>query len=284
MHLELDASYDDPSKTEVKPGFYECERKGGVTTATYRTNKLIKAEKNRVVVICGSEFQDPESAAKAIEAQLEDIADRRAKTSGKFDIYFAPKSGAPEGMKHFKVEKNTQAAMHSSILTNAMNTARKKEAVFWVSQKSGSAILAQSIHTLHRQQISFAAANHEVTFIEPTTDPRASINHAKQIGLEVHATKSIQGGTMKVRMACAMSLRRRAMDSNDPYTLKQLGTDTAQGALIGVGVVGAGLFAITTPAISGIVAPAALTTAATIVSGVGAVQGIYTAFQKVRGK
>lgn len=279
IHLELDASFDS-SKTEVKPGFYECESNGDETKATYRTNKLIKAEDRRTVVICGSEFEDPESAAEAVAEELEDIAGRSAKSFGKFDIYFAPKSSAPEGMRHFKAAKNTQATMHSSILANAMNVARKKKAVFWASRESGSAILTQSIDTLHRQQISFAASKHDVTFIQPRTDPRAAINHAKKIGLNVHATKSIQGGTLRVRMACAMSLRRRAMDSNDPYTLKHLGLDTAQGALTCVGAVGVGLFAATTFATAG----PAVTAAATVVSGVGALQTLHGVLKKARGK
>lgn len=279
IHLELDASFDS-SKTEVKPGFYECERDGRVIKTTYRTNKLVKADDGRVVVICGSEFEDPELAAQTVANQLEDIAGRSASLLGKFDIYFAPKGNAPEGMRHFKAEKNTQATMHSSMLANAMDVARKKRAVFWASLDSGSAILTQSVNTLHRRQISFANANHEVTFVNPETDPRAAINHAKQIGLKVHATKSIQGGTLRVRMACAMSLRRRAMDKDDPYTLKHLGLDTAQGALTCVGAAGVGLFAATTFA----TAAPAVTAAATLVSGVGALQTLHSLIKKARGK
>jgi len=192
MHLELDNSFNNPSETGVKPGFYECESSKNATKATYRETELIKTEDNRIVVICGSEFRDPEAAAEAVADQLEDIADRRAKTYGKFDIYFAPQASAPEGMRRFKVENNTQAAVHSSVLTNAMSVARKNNAVFWASLNDGSAILTQSISTLHRRQRSFKKANHDVTFIKPTTDPRAAINHAKKIGLNVHATKSIQ--------------------------------------------------------------------------------------------
>lgn len=279
MHLELDASYDNPSKTEVKPGFYECESKNDDISVKFRSNKNITAEEGRTVIICSSKYDSPEEAALQVLARLEDIAGDAVHSRGKFDIYFAPQESAPAGMRRFRVEKNTQATIHSSILSKAMDIAKKKESVFWASIDNGSAILTQSIETLYRRQVSFSTAKHNLRFINPTTDPRSAINHAKQMGLKIHPTKTVQSGSIRVMLACAMSLRRRAMDNSDPYTLKQLGTDTAQGTLTCVATVGVGLFVAglttTNPIVLG---------AGTVVSGIGAMQTARNVFKKVTGK
>lgn len=280
VDAQLAEGFSSQGGAEFKPGIYECTEEDGKTRAKYRNNKLIKAKDERTVVICGTEFRSPDEAATKVAEQLEKIRDRSAKLRGEFDIYFTPQDSAPDGMKHFKPEKNTQASMHSSILTNAMDVARKHKGVFWGSLSSGSAILSQSIETLHRRSVSFKEAKHDLRFVSPTTDPRLAIGLAGKMGMTFDAKNVVFKGSVKVRIANALSSRKRALDKSDPYTLKHYGGDVAQGAMVTVGAVGVGLFAAGLfPAAS-----SSVLLAGTVVSGIGGLQTVHGLCKKFRNK
>lgn len=279
--LELDPTTYQKITKQDRPGVYAASKHpNGGYQAAYRNNGRITSEDNRVVVICDGNYESAENAAVDIATRLKSIGAEQAAARGSFDILYPGNIGRLGGLRNYGFAKNNQSFGAASLLANAMEKAQNKNGIYWLAVFGGSALFSQSMEILVRQNVKLG--NHVAKLYKPTTSSAQAVILAHQLGINLPVEFARAGG-VRASISVMRANATRAMSKGDPYTWTDYANDTARGGMLGVGLVGAGLFVATLPATSG-----GLGIAAAITSGAGSAQLLWLTaknwFEKPKNK
>ncbi len=275
--LDLSDGYTKIGKGMDKPGIYKAEKVGDEYNTKYKSNDRITPEDGRLVVICGGGYKEPKEAAEDAHNCIQEVAGAYAMRS-EFDIVYTG-LGQELGKRGYDPSSIHASKAVASITANAMIHAQKKKGVLWASMFGGSAVLTQAMHIVAQQKINLD--NHIVKMYHPQTNPSPAMRLAQQIGITMDKEFVKAGGRRALRTYCNAMLgnRVRAKNKEDPYSWKDYDKDLAKGAMSGVGLMGAGLFALTFAPPAG-----ALAVGGALASGAGACHLLWTHAKNLRSK
>lgn len=278
--LELDSTTYQKITTQNRPGIYAVSKEPEGYKVQYRSNGRITAEDNRVVVICDGGYGDSERAARDIGRRLKGMGAEQAATLGSFDVFYPGSVGSLGGLRSYSAAKNNQSFAAASLLANAMENAKNRKGVYWLSAFGGSVVLSQTMEILVRQNVKLE--KHMAKLYKPTTSSAQAVRLAHQLGINLPIEFTKAGG-LRASASVMRANALRASNKKDSYTWIDYANDTAKGGMLGVGLVGVGLFAATLPATSG-----SLGIAAAVTSGVGSAQLLWLTaknwFEKPKNK
>ncbi len=269
--LEISEGYTQIGKKDQKPGIYEVEKQGDDFVAKYKNNGRIKPQDGRVAVIAGPSYSSMTVAVEDVHEKLAKTPGRSAAETSSFDLLFSP-LGESLG-RAYNPAGITAGYAFAGLLAKAMQYAKSSRNVIWVSQDSGSVILTQAMEILARQHVTLPT--HLAHLYKPTSSPSQAVRLAHK--LEMNPGNHFITGSSSVRVALgnlhAKALRVR--NDDDPYSLKDYGSDLATISMGGVALGSAAAFGGSllpvAPAVAGVIA-----SAGAITSGLGATHLLWT--------
>lgn len=278
--LDLDSTTYQQIAKQNRPGIYAVTKELEGYKAKYRSNGRVTAEDNRVVVICDGRYANSERAAADVGNKLKNMGAEQAATLGSFDIFYPGSVGGLGGLRSYNATKNSQSFAAASLLANAMESAQNRKGIYWLAAFGGSTVLTQSMEILAGQNVKLE--KHMAKLYKPTTSSTQAVRLAHQLGINLPVEFAKTGG-LRASASVMRANAIRASNKTDSYTWADYANDTAKGGMLGVGLVGAGLFVATLPATSG-----GLGVAAAITSGVGSAQLLWLTaknwFEKPKNK
>lgn len=279
LGFEADLQYGELINSESKPGLYTAEKVGIRWDAKRQPHGQLKDEKDRLVAICDSGYQDPKYAATSAAPRIGEApmsgGGYRVNNNG-FDMHFTPGEKRIGGLRNYRnaTRPNQNAELNESalLLARTMHKAKDTKGVAWISEDGGSGVLTQALTILASQGVTLD--KHTAFLFNPTTSPNEAVKAAHAVGLKLDRkfTKTRMTNIVGNRDQLEM-IWKRWRNSADNYSALQAGTDvighgkSLQGLAVSAGTVAAAAGLTMT-------APAAATAFLTALGGAAAVAGI----------
>ena len=142
-----------------------------------------------------------------------------------------------------------------------------------MSQQSGSVILTQAMEILVRQHVELPS--HLAHLYQPTSSPSQAVRLAHQLKMNTGKHFVTGSGSARVALGNLHAKALRVRNADDPYSLKDYGSDLATISLGGIALgsaaaFGGGLLPVAPPV------AAVITSAGAITSGIGATHLLWT--------
>lgn len=192
LGFEADLNYGALINQQQKPSLYEAKKDNTRNrwVARRQPSAKIKTEKDRLVAISDSGYEDASDAARTASPRVADApmsgGGFRVDSNG-FDIHYTPGEKRIGGMKNYRraIRPNQNELLHESalLLARTMYQAKDIQGVAWISEFGGSGVLTQAMKILADRGVELK--KHTAFLYNPTTSPNEAAKAAHALGLKL---------------------------------------------------------------------------------------------------
>ncbi|MCX2840837.1 hypothetical protein OQJ59_04315 [Microbulbifer thermotolerans] len=275
LYMQADLNYSELMEKAEKPGLYEVSKRSDGWNARRRKNGKISEEKNRLVAITDSKYDQPRDAAEVAAQRIAEAprADGSLLEDNGFDMHFTPGKKRIGGLINYRdgVRPLDNAKLHESalLLAKTMYDARKIQGVSWIAEFGGSGVLTQALKILADQGVRLK--DHYAFLVRPRTSPNEAVKAAHAVGLKLTRKFSQTHMLDYIGNRDQLELIINRLRNEKNYKLLQAITDMVEH---GKSLQGAGAFMGSLAAVAGLSASApAPAAAAAFLTALGAAVG-----------
>ncbi|MCX2801642.1 hypothetical protein OQJ68_07580 [Microbulbifer thermotolerans] len=189
LYMQADLNYSELMDRAERPGLYKVEKTRGTWRARWNRKGKIAEEKNGLVAITDSGYENPNIAARMSALRIPEAprADSSLVEDNGFDMHYTPGEKRIGGLINYRqaVSPLNNAELHESalLLAKTMYEARKVQGVSWIAEFGGSGVLTQALKMLADRGVRLE--DHYAFLVRPSTSPNEAIKAAHAVGLKL---------------------------------------------------------------------------------------------------